>query len=242
MMNAKARAARAHRHALREPDRPRRARQLLDGDRPRQARARPAPQRVLPRDDEPAARDAEVRRPPAHVRQPQHCSCATCRRSTASRPATRSAAGYILVGSASRARHHGRHRRPRRPRARRRATATRSTLLQVRPQPLPRASPPVKQGQVVGHAALALPRRAGRPGRRRRPSSAPRAAATSSSSRVTGAPTTIDGPLPQGRARRHGRRHASAARSSRACRCVTADAGRRRPRSSTACATGSAAR
>ena len=31
------------------------------------------------------------------------CSCATCRRSTASRPATPARAGYILVGSASRA-------------------------------------------------------------------------------------------------------------------------------------------
>ena len=70
-------------------DRARRAGQLLERRGPGQADADPAPQRVLPRGDQPAARDAAHRARTRARSSTATCSCARCPRSTASRPATR---------------------------------------------------------------------------------------------------------------------------------------------------------
>ena len=64
-------AAQAHQHALREPDRARRAGQLLQRPRPRPAGHLPAHQLVLPHDGGPPDRAADLGQPRAHVRQPQ---------------------------------------------------------------------------------------------------------------------------------------------------------------------------
>ena len=174
-------------------------------DGPREDGADPAPERVPARRRSTCKQvDADVRRAPAHVRQPQPAGPQRPAASTASRPATRNSAGYILVGSADAQRHHGRLGRPRRPvrgRARRRlARAPASTAW-----PATTSSRRSRRARSSATSALAAPRRARRPRRRRRPSGAPRAAATGSSSRVTGAPTTIDGPLAKGA--RVGTRH-----------------------------------
>ena len=128
-MNRRARELGLHDTHYANADRPRRAGQLLERRGPGQADADPAPQRVLPRGDQPAARDAAHRRRTRARSSTATCSCARCPRSTASRPATRRRAGYILVGSATQERRHrhlGRPRRAQRGGARRR-TRSRSS-------------------------------------------------------------------------------------------------------------------
>ena len=69
LMNARARRARAHRHALRQPGRPRRARPRLERPRRDQARARRHAQSVHPRDGATGRHD-RGRTPPAHLERP----------------------------------------------------------------------------------------------------------------------------------------------------------------------------
>ena len=153
LMNRRARAARAD--ATRTT--PTRSASTTPGnyssaDGPRQAHADPAAQRVLPRGDRPAARDA------AHAARTRarslnrNRSCARCPRSTASRPATRRSAGYVLVGSATQ---DGvtvisrRARRAQRGGARRRLARAHA----LRPGPLPPRARRSREGEAVRHAS-----------------------------------------------------------------------------------------
>ena len=99
MMNRHARKLGLDEHALREPDRARRARQLLLRARPRQARGRPARAELHPQDREPHLGDADHGRPAAQHPQPQHAAGEGSRGSTALKTGHTSSAGYVLVGT-----------------------------------------------------------------------------------------------------------------------------------------------
>ena len=101
-MNARARELGLAADALRQPDRPRRRRQPLERDRPRQAHADPAPQRVLPRDGQPASSHAAQRR--AHrARSPTATSSSRgVGFVNGIKTGHTQQAGYVLVGSATR--------------------------------------------------------------------------------------------------------------------------------------------
>ena len=100
----RARGGSAAQHALRQPDRARRPWQLLLGAGPRaSSRSILRAQRFFRADHRPrSARRCAPATARAHDRQPQHARAQASRWSTASRPATRSRAGYVLVGSATR--------------------------------------------------------------------------------------------------------------------------------------------
>ena len=212
-------AARPARHALRQPDRARRPRQLLDAraDLAKLALLLRA-QRVLPRrSTDLPRRDAAQRRAPAHGRQPQHARARRRRASTASRPATRAAPATcssarrratastvvsVVLGDAER----GARATP----TRSRCCATASTRY--------RASRAVARRRTRrrDRATLALPRRA-------TSSVVAGAHACGARSRARRARRSrvdrrcrdeLDGPLPRGRARRHARACAGAGGSS----------------------------
>ena len=199
-MNRRARAARAARHALRQPDRPRRARQLLV------RRATSSKLALVLRRNAFFRATTEPGRAPrctrgsrdARISSTATTSCAPCPFVNGVKTGHTNEAGYVLVGSAHARRRHGRQRRPRRPergRARRRlaarccATACRATT----------ASPPVREGAVLGSGGAEVPRRPGRPRRRAHGRCASRGAASALTTCASSArPTEIEGPLAAG--------------------------------------------
>ena len=200
-MNRRARQLGLDEHALREPDRARRRRATTRRARDLVTLATVLrTQAVLPQIVDSPSVHAEDRRPPAHVRQPQHARAPATRGSTASRPATRSGAGYVLVGSAQPQRRPARLRRARhaeRGRARRRHAARCSTGRSRASS----ASAPVIEGQRDGARAqirYRARRRAQARGRRARVRrivlrGAPRRGHVATSAR----PTSVDGPDPR---------------------------------------------
>ena len=143
------------------------------------------------------------------------CSCGRCPRSTASRPATRSTAGYILVGSASQERRHGHLGRPRRAQ-RGGARPGLAGAHPLRPGPLPPRQAGA-QGRGVRDGQARPPRRAraARGGAHRRAHRAARGEAAGPRARRARASSTGRCPRDRGWGRS---RSAGAGARSRACR------------------------
>ena len=155
-MNRRARAARAQRHALREPDRPRRPRATTRRARDLVKLAqRPAPQPVLPQDRQPPRGDAEDRRPPAHDRQPQQL-VRRYRWIDGVKTGHTQQAGYVLVGAGAPQRRAAVSRRARRRRARRARDADSLALLRYGLRALPTRSP-IARGPRPGPAPDQVP-------------------------------------------------------------------------------------
>ena len=153
-MNVRAQQLGLQRHALRQPDRARRAGQLLDRARPRAAR-----RCVLRAFDffrrtvDARAGDAALRRPPAHAREPQPARAA-CRRINGVKTGHTQQAGYVLVGSGRKQRDHAGLGRARRRRAWPRATPTRWRCCAWALRRSTSASAPSRRGEVLARAPI----------------------------------------------------------------------------------------
>ena len=103
LMNRRARELEAREHALREPDRARRARQLLLRARPRAARgARCASTRFIRKIADRTSATLVHRRPAAHDPQPQHAARARTAAVNGLKTGHTTKAGYVLVGTRTR--------------------------------------------------------------------------------------------------------------------------------------------
>ena len=189
--------ARADPHPLRQRDRPRRAGQLLERRGPGQADADPAPQRVLPRGDQPAARDAAHGLASAHDPQPQPARARGARGQRRQDRPHLDSAGYILVGLGHQERASRSSRSSSTSPARRRATQDSLALIRYGLGRYHRVTAGA-QGAGLRHRQARPSRRARAARGGRAPSCAPPAAGSACRSACSTFRSELDGPLPAG--------------------------------------------
>ena len=225
-MNAARAAARAERHALRQPDRARRRRATTPRRATSCADAAPARVRVLPRNRRARAGDAATRATARARSRTATALVRSCRRSTASRPATPSRRATCSSARARQRRDHADLRRARRAQ-RRRARVRHAAAARLGLQPLPAGARRGRRARCSRARRSATAGRRARPDRRRQLAPLRRAQGRRPLRRCgLDAPAEVEGPIRRGQAlgkvkvlpRRQADRHAARSSPPPTCR------------------------